>query len=147
MLSLLYSLTGCADAGVDAKPAKKEIIVPQAEYTVEQPGEWRGIEDEHLPKISFQPNESEGNIVVHVDLKTRSPSHYLERIGIMTEDKKDLAGTAFNRNSTDYTVRMTIHANQASGKIKVYAKCNLHDLWTVSLISQPGDEKPGRSHP
>src|SRR5687767_6337483 len=133
MLCTAYWLVNCSESGKggDTQPKKSEVIIPRAEYTAEEPGEWVGKENEHLPQVEILPDEKEKNILIQVNLKSRSQDHYIERIGIMAEDKSDVDGVSFSRSSSHHTARLTLYPVPRESKYKVYAKCNLHDLWTM----------------
>lgn len=103
---------------------------PQAEYTAEDPGEWRDIADKHLPVIEFVQKEGNEYLRVYVPLNDPSSSHYIEKIGILEkETKKDLFVKEFARNEDRYQI--DIPYNYSDEEVKVFVKCNLHDLWTL----------------
>lgn len=107
-----------------------QAIVPMKEYTRNVPGEWTGMEDEHIPIIIRDGNK----IVIRVNLKKPGPTHFIEKIGIMDKDKKDLAGKVFSPHSKSFEAHFPRSVLPADLKgVKVYAKCNIHDLWTVEL--------------
>jgi desulfoferrodoxin (superoxide reductase-like protein) len=66
-------------------------------------------------------------------MKDSSPAHYIEKIGIMDKDKKDIAVKSIEQRSGFIEARFSLHPVPDSKDIKVYAKCNLHDLWTTPL--------------
>jgi hypothetical protein len=68
---LLSTFTCCTETGVEAKARKNKIIVPLAEYTKEQPAEWAGQENDHLPTIKLTDGEARGNVVAHGVLSAR----------------------------------------------------------------------------
>ena len=110
----------------------KERIIPKAEYTLDEPGEWEGMDFEHVPKVKILPGTKQ-NIQVKMVLINHDGSHYIERIGIMDENKKDLAGQSFSKNTQYYDIKLDLYPIPKNKNLKVYAKCNLHDLWTVPL--------------
>ena len=110
---------------------QNQPITPQPEYTSEDAGEWEAIKQDHLPFTDV--NLKEKSIFVKVESKTFNETHYIEKIGIMNQDKVDLAVKSFNR--TDKTeVAFQFKTFPEDWKhTKIYVKCNLHDLWTTTL--------------
>jgi desulfoferrodoxin (superoxide reductase-like protein) len=104
--------------------------VPKAEYTRDAPDEWTGLEEEHLPVVTFY-KDREPDIYVRVNLKNPSVTHHIEKIGIMDENRKDLATKEFNQNDRIFEAQFySAHIPSDKKNLKVYAKCSLHDLWT-----------------
>jgi desulfoferrodoxin (superoxide reductase-like protein) len=130
ILWVLIIIAGCNKSREEDNQKQK---VPQPEYTRENPGEWEGMENEHLPKIEVLPNESKDNVIVTVALKNPSETHYVERIGVMDAERKDIAGQSFTRNAHGYRAVLTVYPLHENSNFKVYVKCNLHDLWTMRL--------------
>ena len=103
---------------------------PKPEYTRDDPGEWTGMEEDHIPVVTFY-TDREPDIIVRVDLKNPTAIHYIEKIGIMDENRKDLVCKEFR--SVDKIFEAQFYSAHIPGdkkKLKVYAKCSLHDLWT-----------------
>ena len=131
LISAVLLIT-CGKSKKDEEEQKRKV--PQAEYTKEEPGEWREIKPEHVPNIEIIKNASEDNIIVTVALKNIGGTHYIERIGVMDGDKRDVAGVSFTRNAQGYRAVMTVYPIPKEIPLTVYAKCNLHDLWTAPLL-------------
>lgn len=105
---------------------------PKPEYTREDPDMWSGLETEHLPVVSYY-RDREPDMYVVVNLKNPGPKHYIERIGIMDENWKDIVYQDFTMNNRVFEARFFTASLPSNKKLKVYAKCNLHDLWTEPL--------------
>lgn len=134
-LFFFFATLHCSDA--NKPPENAEPVKPQDEYTRESPREWKGMEDEHLPQVVFLNNSDSENIQITVNLLSKSSSHYIERIGIMNAFKKDLAGKSFSQNSSYFMARFKLSPlPSAKDSVKVYVKCNLHDLWTMPLYER-----------
>lgn len=105
---------------------------PRPEYTRDDPDMWSGLEEEHLPVVTFY-NNREPDVYVRVNFKDPGPKHYIERIGIMDENRNDIVFHDFNMNTRVFEARFFSASLPKDKKLKVYAKCNLHDLWTEPL--------------
>lgn len=105
---------------------------PKPEYTRDDPDMWSGLEEEHLPVVTFY-NDREPDVYVRVNLKDPGPKHYIERIGIMDENWKDIVFQDFNMNTRVFEARFFTASLPRDKKLRVYARCNLHDLWTEPL--------------
>ncbi len=110
---------------------------PEAEYTENKAGEWEDIKDEHVPFIKIISRSKKDNIEIKVNGEF-TLDHYIERIGIMDETKQDLAGLSLKKNQRP-TATLTLYPIPENPKVKVYVKCNLHDLWTKPLLSSTKD--------
>jgi desulfoferrodoxin (superoxide reductase-like protein) len=125
------AVTGCGDD--DSQSQRKYRSVPKPEYTREAPDEWAGLEDEHLPVVTFDP-DSDPDITVRVNLKNPGRDHYIEKIGIMDGDKKTLAVKEFRKFEKIYMAQFSSAKLPRDKKgLKVFVKCSLHDLWTEPL--------------
>lgn len=127
-------------------------IIPQKVYTEENPGNWKNIKDEHLPRVTIYKNRKQ-NIVVHVPIRNPSQKHYIEKIAIVEVEeekeniqknnneikdaklkvKKELAVKLFSRHAKYFEAIFSLHPVPSGKEIIVYSKCNLHDLWTIPL--------------
>jgi desulfoferrodoxin (superoxide reductase-like protein) len=108
---------------------------PQQEYTRQRPGEWEGLKKRHLPHITVYPGKSKNNIKVRVNLYSESKDHYIERIGVMDGNKRDLVSKKIPTQTLQRVVKVdfTLDPIPRGDDIKVYVKCNRHDLWTAPL--------------
>jgi desulfoferrodoxin (superoxide reductase-like protein) len=104
---------------------------PLKEYTRDDPGEWAGKEDEHYPRLSLDSTKAE-NVVILVKFPIKhEPDHYIEKIGIMDSDGKDIVVKRFNPSADFFQARFSI---PFIGKgWKAYARCSLHDLWVTPI--------------
>ena len=108
--------------------SNSRAISPQKEYTKDKPAEWEGIANEHLPEVKFDKSKTKDNIKVEVLGRKFTERHYIEVIGIM--DVKYL------KRGDKPTVILSLNTKENDPeKIKVFVKCNLHDLWTTPLIA------------
>lgn len=127
---ILLSFVSCAQIEEDSSQ-KVEPRTPKAEYTAEDPGEWESIKDSHLPVVEMDTKS--GVVFVRLQAKNFDLSHYIERIGIMNADKMDLVSKAFQRGEEPKAEFVLKPFPSDLEHTKIYVKCNLHDLWTVSL--------------
>ena len=130
-ISLSFQCTN-EESGNQTPPEKVVPVTPKAEYTDEEAGEWEEIKSNHLPKIKIDNKSKKDNIEIHVE-GIFSEQHYIERIGIMDENKQDLAGKSLKKNEKP-EVTLSLDPIPENPKVKVYVKCNLHDLWTRPLV-------------
>ena len=108
---------------------------PQDEYTADEPGEWAGIAQEHLPQISFIERDGKEFVRVRLAFHDPNPAHYIEKIGIFEKaTKRDLEVISFDRDTGTYDVELPYHYKDKD--VKIFVKCNLHDLWTVDNIQK-----------
>lgn len=114
----------------------ENTTTPLPEYTKENAREWESIKDEHIPKVTIARDGLNRNLKIRVPLSKPSPSHYIEVIGVMDENKTTLKSVKFDRNQKVFTVDIPIENNWDLSNIKVYAKCNLHDTWTVDNLHE-----------
>lgn len=105
---------------------------PKSEYTEIDAGEWEGIKDSHLPQIKIISKSKKENIEIKINGEF-TEEHYIERIGIMDENKQDLAGIDLQKKQIP-SVKLTLDPIPENPKIKIYVKCNLHDMWTKPLL-------------
>ena len=125
---LLSGLAYCDDVG-DGNPR-----TPRAEYTAEEPGEWLAFRDTHAPRLQIQRDI----LKIEVPLTRITTDHYIEKIGVMDELGRDvLEPRAYAREDNSAAAveaQFSIAGLRSErGKLRVYAKCNLHDLWTAPL--------------
>jgi desulfoferrodoxin (superoxide reductase-like protein) len=113
------------------KPEKIIPKTPKPEYTEKDAGEWDALKNEHLPIVKINPKSKKDNVEIRV-MGEFSEDHYIERIGIMDENRQDLAGMNLKKlQKTE--VLLTLDPVPENPKVKVYVKCNLHDLWTKPI--------------
>lgn len=134
IIGSLIILSSCTNLE-DASDRKGEPRKPLEEYTEDYSREWEPIAKDHLPTISFSEREGKQYISIYVPLSDPSPSHYIEKIGIFDiETKKDLEVAVFPRETTRYQIEFPYDFDD--NKVKVFVKCNLHDLWTVDRLGR-----------
>lgn len=126
---VMVFFVGCAQMEEDSQ--KAEPRTPKAEYTREDAGEWESIKDFHLPIVEI--DRKSGGVSVQLSSKNFDHSHYIERIGIMNGDKVDLASKPLQRGDEPRADFILKPFPSDLERTKIYVKCNLHDLWTVSL--------------
>lgn len=108
-------------------------IVPQKEYTKGEPGEWESISADHIPKFEWDKTLSKNNLRIEVPGRKFNERHFIEAIGIMDERMADLDVKILQRGDVPIAI-LTLDKSHDPKKIKVFAKCNLHDLWTHPII-------------
>lgn len=142
---ITLSLTYCS--GENEEPQEKGVrpassdytskaISPQKEYTEDNPAEWKSVANDHLPEITFNKSKAKDNITVKVLGRNFSERHYIEVIGIMDEHSADIDIKYIERGSQPIAILSLNLKDHEPEKIKVFVKCNLHDLWTVPLITK-----------
>jgi|GEM_PF-1189430 len=134
MMILFFSCSSDDGSGkMSSEPGKR-----LAEYSADKPGKWKGKEDGHAPYVKVIRGQSKNNIIVYVNLKDFSENHYIERIGIMDENKKDLAGISYSPKARSSRIKATFSLSPVptAPNVKVYVKCSQHDLWTAPLIKE-----------
>ena len=116
-------------------PGEKDVGPPRPEYTEDDPGRWADIADDHLPDIKIQGGFFSPKISISLESKKWSRDHYIEKIGLFRiKDKRDLAVQEFPRGTFVYTAEFPYEYND--DEVKVFVKCNLHDLWTVEHLDR-----------
>ena len=85
-------------------------------------------------EIVFDEKKSKDNIKVKVLGKKFSERHYIEVIGIMDERGADIDTKYLQRTDKPIAILSLSKKDYDPDKVKVFAKCNLHDLWTAPLI-------------
>ncbi len=123
-----FIFTGCKD---DFKPQHKGPIIPKEVYTKDAPGNWEDIADEHTPKVVIFDDGRKQNVKITVVLKKPGKNHYIEKIAIIDESKKELKAKVFSRHLKYFEALFSLQPIPKNAK--VYAKCNLHDLWIAPL--------------
>ena len=140
-LIFLITLSCKDDNAIDPKVAAMyktdEHITPLSEYTEDNPREWGNIADEHIPQAKMSSDKGKEAIVINVPLKNASMGHYIEKIGILDEKGKEIVSETLPRlpNPKTYAFFLTRDLPSDRSKLKIFAKCNLHDRWTVPFSS------------
>jgi desulfoferrodoxin (superoxide reductase-like protein) len=104
-------------------------VIPQKEYTGEEPGQWAGLANDHIPKFTFNRSLNQNNLRVEIPGRKFNERHYIEAIGIMDEKMADIDVKILQRGDIPIAI-LTLDKSMDPKKVKVFAKCNLHDLWT-----------------
>ena len=116
-------------------PGDNDIGPPKPEYTQEDPGRWVEIADDHLPDIRIEGGYFDPKIFISIKSHKWSKDHYIEKIGIFRiKDKKDLVIQEFTPGTFVYTAEFPYDYDDR--EVKVFVKCNLHDLWTVDHLER-----------
>jgi desulfoferrodoxin (superoxide reductase-like protein) len=136
---IIASFLSCKNDGVDSEVSERyttdDRIVPLAEYTEDNPREWGDIAQEHIPRVRWTKNNGRDAIVVEVPLKKKSTQHYIERIGVLGANGKEIVSEGIPRLPNPRT-HAFFYKDDLPAKtegVKVYIKCNLHSMWTVPL--------------
>ena len=109
-------------------------ITPMKEYTVEEAREWTSIAKEHGPTARASVNNGQPAVIVEIPLTKADEGHYIEKIGIMDMEGKELAVETMPRQRNPLTYAyFDKKIIPWSGKVKVFAKCNKHDLWVKEV--------------
>lgn len=123
-------LTSCKDSNQQGEGP----LIPQKEYSIGNAREWTEIEKEHAPTAKRSVFEGKPAVVVEVPLKNVDQGHYIEKIGIMDLKGNELAVTTIKRERNPLTYAyFDLKVLPWSGRVKVFAKCNNHDLWVTEV--------------
>ena len=123
-------LTSCKDSNQQGDGP----LIPQKEYSIGNAREWTEIEKEHAPTARRSVFEGKPAVLIEVALKKPDQGHYIEKFGIMDMQGKELAVTTIKRERNPLTYAyFDIKLLPWSGKVKVFAKCNNHDLWVTEV--------------
>lgn len=139
---IIVSLNYCSgdnDNSDGNRPPSSEpslAISPKKEYTKENPAEWEEVANDHLPEIEYDEKKSKDNVKIKVLGKKFSERHYIEVIGMMDERGADIDTKYLQRADKPIAILSLSKKDHDPGKIKVFAKCNLHDLWTAPLVAK-----------
>lgn len=130
-VALLSMVAACKKA--DELP-KDGPITPMKEYTIDNAREWTDIAKEHAPTARKSVNKGTPAVIVEIPLAKADEGHYIEKIGIMDMQDKELAVETMprQRNPLNYAY-FDLKIIPWSGKVKVFAKCNKHDLWVKEV--------------
>lgn len=130
-LALLSLAAACKK--VDELP-KDGPITPMKEYTLDNAREWTDIAKLHSPKARKSVNNGHPAVLIEVPLEKADEGHYIEKIGIMDMSGKELAVQTMKRERNPITYAyFELNIIPWSGKVKVFAKCNKHDLWVAEV--------------
>jgi desulfoferrodoxin (superoxide reductase-like protein) len=124
-------LMNCKDSEQQSGDAP---IRPLKEYTLSEAREWTDIAKEHSPTAKRSIFEGKPAVIIEVALKKPDEGHYIEKIGIMDMQGKELAVTTIKRERNPLTYAyFDLKLLPWSGRVKVFAKCNNHDLWVTEV--------------
>lgn len=135
LLSCLAGLLMALHCG--GKEDNKPHSVPNAEYSYEAPGQWIDLRDEHSPQLTYFRDRPQNNLLAYVKLKGSGQQHYIEKIGIMDMNKRDVVPFVTSEKTAEgyyqgwFTIESFRYARDQ--KWKLYVKCNLHDLWVKEI--------------
>ncbi len=114
----------------DSMPTGDGPIIPMKEYTLDNAREWTDIAKFHSPTAKRSSNNGKAAVIVEVPLAKADEGHYIEKIGIMDMAGKELAAQSMKRERNPLTYAyFDAGLIPWSGRVKVFAKCNKHDLW------------------
>lgn len=132
MILIIVASLNCGEKPRILPPKDADAVVPRLEYSLDKPGEWVGLEAEHIPRVTIN-RQSKPYILVWVPLKNASTEHYIEKIGIMDKDRNDIALKVFSRHEKYFEAKFLLSEIKVDKDMKLFAKCNLHDLWVTNL--------------
>lgn len=126
--------------GSDDKNGQNELylgdkpVVPLKEYTRDIPREWSDISDEHIPRVQKTRHRGKSALLITVPLKNASNEHYIEKIGILNEENREIISLTIPRqNNPPIYAYFRTSELPLNTDLKAFAKCNLHDLWTEPI--------------
>lgn len=120
---------GMQTLGTKAIEAKK----PRDEYTAKAAGEWKEIANDHIPHIEIVRGAAHNNVHVEITGHDYNGAHYIEKIGIILEDKSEVSVVDVGPSIAPKVELTLSPMPKELEEVKVFAKCNLHDMWTASL--------------
>lgn len=121
---------------LEKKEKEKLPVEPMAEYTRENAREWKGMEDEHIPTVQVTDEGGHTYIRAFLTMKSRNASHYIEKMGILDVSGKTLYVRTFGRDPVKYDFKFQVPRDLDLDTTKVFVKCNIHDMWTVSELNR-----------
>jgi|JI8StandDraft_1071087.scaffolds.fasta_scaffold10771_5 desulfoferrodoxin (superoxide reductase-like protein) len=134
LMSLAMGLSPWLTSCKDSNQQGDGPLIPQKEYSIGNAREWTEIEKEHAPTARRSVFEGKPAVLIEVSLKKTDQGHYIEKFGIMDMQGKELAVTTIKRERNPLTYAyFDIKLLPWSGKVKVFAKCNNHDLWVTEV--------------
>ena len=113
---------------------KEGPIKPMQEYTLDNAREWSGIAKDHAPTARKSVSNGVPSVLIEVPMPHKNEGHYIEKIGVMDMQGHELAVQTLRRekNPTTYAY-IDQKVLPWSGKVKIFAKCNKHDLWVNEM--------------
>lgn len=138
--ALSYSLIACKKQG--ELPAEGKIT-PMKEYSIGNSREWVEMEKQLAPQVKKSVHNGRPALLVEVPNAKADQSTYIEKIGVMTMDGKELAVENIGRGVNPKTYAyFDWELLPWSGKIKAFVKWNKYDLWVqeISVKDIPGNK-------
>ncbi len=128
---LLWGFSLCT-CGVQQSNDRNPVI-PLEEYTAENSDRWEMVEDSHIPHVMITRGNPD-TIKIWIESFEWKPDHYIEKIGIMDEQKRDINELVFPKTKVlDISAVFPLPTDWKNRKLKAYSKCSLHDLWTAPV--------------
>ncbi len=122
------------DREVAALYKSGESIKPLAEYTEENPREWKSIASEHVPLVRKTVYNGRDAVLIEVPLRRATTEHYIQRIGILDENGKEIVSRAIQRLPNPPVFAYFDFNGLPYGQtLKAYVRCNLHDTWVTTF--------------
>ncbi|MBE7436963.1 MAG: hypothetical protein HS115_00810 [Spirochaetales bacterium] len=129
-VTAFFLLLACSDSD----DWKKGKIVPQKEYTKDSPREWADIAPEHVPLARKSMDKGKDAILIELPDFQPDYEHYIEKFGMMDLQGKELGIVAVERSGRPRNFGyIPLDTSTMRGKVKVFAKCNNHDLWVSEV--------------
>ena len=140
----LKQMSACALICLGAIACKESIpavgdepIKPMKEYTLENAREWTDIAKFHAPTAKKSSHNGRAAVIVEVPIEKANEGHYIEKIGIMDMTGKELGTVTLKRERNPNTYAYFYSEILPwSGKVKIFAKCNKHDLWVKEMYAK-----------
>lgn len=135
LFTIIIFTTYCGNTENNTEPNEPDSksVIPQSEYTKENPEEWKDISLDHIPNISWEKKADEFNFTIETTGKTYHSGHRIEKIEIMDRDKMDLVVENLKQDQALTKISLKIKNGNWLENSKIFVKCNLHDLWTVPI--------------
>jgi desulfoferrodoxin (superoxide reductase-like protein) len=99
--TIFFFLLSCDRTGMQPSDGP---ITPQAVYSADDPGNWAGKEEEHIPVVKISSDDGTGNVAVSVTLQNPSSAHYIEKIFIADKQGKPYSEVIFNNTGSGTVV-------------------------------------------
>ncbi len=94
----------------------REPLVPQKEYTRENPAEWSQLTESHLP------------------------------VGILDSQNREIASQKLSHERLQNIVRVFFTTDLSNTGLKAFARCSQHDLWTNPFPKVTSEREESRRH-
>ena len=86
----------------------------------------------NIPQVELKGKLDPNNIHVTLSGTEFNSSHYIEKVGLVDKEKKELVSKSLEKGLHEASLTYKYDFDDLKD-MKVYVKCNLHDVWTLTL--------------